>query len=185
MPSVLAVCVVRQLRPDAGSDGVTAIDKAAVSGPIRVGPLGLRGDVQVSRKHHGGPDKALYIYSQSDAEFWEAHLSRALPPGWFGENLRIEGLDVNTASVGDRWRIGQGSSAVEVELTMPRSPCQTFARWVGGPEQRGWVRRFAAQRRFGAYARVLSGGFVHAGDQIESVYASPHSMTIADAFVGS
>lgn len=97
MPSLLAVCVVHQLRPDAGYIGVTAIDKRAVSGPVRVRPLGAYGDVQADRKHHGGLDKALYAYAQEDADFWQSELGRDLPPGWFGENLRTEGLDVNAA----------------------------------------------------------------------------------------
>ena len=60
MPRLVAVCAVHQLRPDAGSLGVTAIDKRAIEGPVRIGPFGVRSDVQASRKHHGGLDKAVY-----------------------------------------------------------------------------------------------------------------------------
>ena len=98
MPRVLAVCVVHQLRPEAGTAGVTAIDKRPVARGAKVGPYGVRGDVQANRKHHGGLDKAVYAYAQEDAVYWERELDRELPPGWFGENLRVEGLDVNTAS---------------------------------------------------------------------------------------
>nr|MDQ2687468.1 MOSC domain-containing protein [Armatimonadota bacterium] len=70
---------------------------------------------------------------------------------WFGENLRNEGMDVNQARVGERWQIGDH---VEVEVTMPRTPCSTFARWVGGAEATGWVKRFSDERRLGAYLRV-------------------------------
>nr|WP_231560219.1 MOSC domain-containing protein [Microbacterium hominis] len=101
---LLAVCVVRALRPDAGSLGVTAIDKAAVDGAVRLGRYGAYADVQANRKHHGGLDKALYAYAQEDAEFWETQLRAPLPPGWFGENLRVEGLDVNRARIGEQWR---------------------------------------------------------------------------------
>src|SRR3546814_3146786 len=152
MPRVLAVCAVHQLRPDAGFLGVTAIDKRPLDGAVRVGQYGLRGDVQASRKHHGGLDKALYAYAQEDARFWEGELGRDLPPGWFGENLRGEGLDVNAARIGEIWRIGD---TVEVEVTMPRTPCATFARWVGGANQRGWVRRFAHERRLGPSLRGI------------------------------
>jgi MOSC domain-containing protein YiiM len=163
MPRLLAVCAVRQLRPDAGYNGVTAIDKAPLGGSVRVGPYGVRADVQADRKHHGGLDKALYAYAQEDAAFWEKELGRELPPGWFGENLRVEGLDVNAALIGERWRIGE---RVEVEVTMPRTPCQTFARWVGGAHARGWVKRFSNERRLGPYLRVVRGGHVRAGDEI-------------------
>ena len=163
MPRLVAVCAVRQLRPDAGSIGVTAIDKGRIEGVVRIGPYGVRTDVQANRKHHGGLDKALYAYAEEDAAFWESELGRELPPGWFGENLRVEGLDVNAALIGERWRIGD---RVEVEVTMPRTPCQTFARWVGGPDERGWVKRFSSERRLGPYLRVVRGGRVRAGDEI-------------------
>lgn len=166
MPHLVAVCAVHQLIPDAGTNGVSGIDKRARTGRVKIGPYGVRGDVQANRKHHGGLDKALYAYAQEDADFWAAELQRELAPGFFGENLRTEGLDVNAALIGERWRIGE---VVTVEVTMPRTPCQTFARWVGGAEQRGWVKRFSTERRLGPYLRVVKGGFVRAGDEIEVI----------------
>ncbi|MFT4220847.1 MAG: MOSC domain-containing protein [Microbacterium sp.] len=179
MARLLAVCVVHQLRPDAGTIGVTAIDKRPVEGPVRVGPYGVYADVQADRKHHGGLDKALYAYAHEDAEFWAAELGRDVPPGWFGENLRVEGIDVNAALIGERWRIG---TRVEVEVTMPRTPCQTFARWVGGDDERGWVKRFSRERRLGAYLRVVVGGRVQAGDEIEVVRRPVGAPGLLDAY---
>lgn len=179
MPRLLAVCVVHQLRPDAGTIGVTAIDKRAVDGPVRIGPYGVYADVQADRKHHGGLDKALYAYAQEDAEFWERELGRALVPGFFGENLRTEGLDVNAARIGEVWRIG---GKVRVEVTMPRTPCQTFARWVGGDDERGWVKRFSRERRLGPYLRVLDGGRVRAGDEIVVESSPEDAPTILDVY---
>ncbi len=163
MPRLLAACVVHQLRADSGTMGVTAIDKRPVAGSVRVRSTGLYADVQVDRAHHGGADKALYAYAQEDADYWAAELGRDLPPGWFGENLRIDGLDVSGAAPGDRWRIGDD---VEVEATGPRTPCSTFARWVGGADERGWVRRFAAAGRAGVYLRVIRTGSIRAGDPV-------------------
>lgn len=183
MASISAVCMVRELRADKpGTRTVTAIDKRAVEGAVRVDDFGLVGDVQVDRKHHGGHDKALYLYSQSDADFWAEALGRELHPGWFGENLRVDGLDVNAARIGERWRIGAGADAIELEFTMPRTPCQTFARWVGGDAATGWVKRFADSRRLGAYARVVRRGSVRAGDPITVLAVPDVAPTIAGAF---
>jgi len=179
MASLLAACVVSSLRWDAGTIGVTAIDKRAVEGPIKVNRLGLYADVQADRKHHGGLDKALYAYSQADADFWASALDRDLPYGWFGENLRIEGIDLNAALVGTRWRIG---NTVVVEATRPRSPCSTFARWVGAKDERGWVKRFGAEGRIGAYLRVKTTGIVQAGDSIEAVAGLVGALSILDLF---
>lgn len=161
--SILAVCVVHALRPDSGPVGVTAIDKRPVDGPVKVGPLGLYADVQADRKHHGGEAQAVYAYGQDDADHWAAALGRDLPAGWFGENLRVAGLDPNAARVGERWHVGD---RVVLEVTGPRTPCSTFARWVGGDDERGWVKQFAQERRVGAYLRVVQRGQVRAGDAV-------------------
>ena len=181
MPRLLAVCAVRRLRPDAGAVGVTAIDKGPVDAPVRIGAYGVYADVQADRKHHGGLDKALYAYASEDAAYWEGELGRPLPPGFFGENLRTEGIDVNAALIGERWRIGD---RVEVEVTMPRTPCQTFARWVGGDDERGWVRRFSDERRLGPYLRVVTTGRVQAGDEIAVVHRPAGAPTILDVYRG-
>ena len=179
MPSVIAACIVRELRADAGYFGVTAIDKRAVDGPAKVTRFGLRGDVQADRKDHGGITQALYGYSQDDAEFWEAELGRELPAGWFGENLRIDGLDLNNARIGEQWAIG---SNVVVEVTGPRTPCQTFARWVGGEDERGWVKRFSNARRLGAYFSVIHTGSISAGDELTVVHIPETTDTVLSVY---
>jgi len=181
--TLLAVCVVRALRADSGAIGVTAIDKAAVDGAVLLGRYGAYADVQADRKHHGGLDKALYAYSQQDADYWSEQLGVTLAPGWFGENLRIGGLDVNAARIGERWRIGD---TAEVEVTMPRTPCQTFARWVRTVDpsaERGWVRRFSAERRLGPYLRVVRTGRVRAGDAVTVIHVPTGAPGLLDAYV--
>ncbi len=166
MASVLAACVVHALRDDDGTVGTTAIDKRPVDGPVRVRRIGLHADVQANRKDHGGEQQAVYAYAREDADFWAIELRRSLSPGWFGENLLVEGVDVSGARVGDRWQIGSGQHVVELEVTSARTPCQTFARWVGGADERGWVQRFAAAGRPGAYLRVVTPGILCAGDEL-------------------
>ncbi|MFC0645094.1 MOSC domain-containing protein [Cellulomonas phragmiteti] len=181
MAVILAVCVVHALRPDAGPVGVTAIDKRAVAGPVRVGPYGLRADVQADRVFHGGTAQALYAYGQDDADHWARELRRELAPGWFGENLRVAGLDPNAARVGERWRVG---ADVVLEVTGPREPCSTFARWVGGADEQGWVRRFRDAGRVGAYLRVVSRGSVQAGDPVVVEPAAPGAPTVLEVLRG-
>ncbi len=181
MPHVLAVCVVHDLRSDPGIIGVTGIDKRPVADAVKVGPYGLRADIQADRKNHGGLDKAVYAYSQQDADYWAQELDRELPAGWFGENLRTDGIDLSEVLIGERWRIG---SRLELEVTQPRTPCQTFARWVGGEHERGWVRRFSDARRLGAYFRVLRPGPVQAGDEIVVLERPEGAPTVLDVYRG-
>lgn len=173
---LLAVCRVHRLLPDAGSVGITAIDKRPVDGPVRVRPLGLYADVQADRENHGGHDQAVYAYSQEDAEHWAAELGYEITPGLFGENLRTRGVEVSRAVIGQRWRVGTAL----LEVSQPRTPCQTFARRLGSPPR--WVRRFTEANRTGAYLRVVETGEIRAGDAVEIVSTPEHGITVADWF---
>ncbi len=179
MGELLAVCRVDRLLPDPGTVGVTAIDKRPVDEPLRVRPLGLYGDVQASRKHHGGVTKALYAYADEDARVWADALGRDIPPGLFGENLRTSGLDVSGAEIGERWRIGD---ELVVEVTFPRTPCATFQRRMGEPQ---WVRRFTEAGMPGAYLRVVHSGTIAAGDSVEVVSRPGHGVTVASWFTAA
>lgn len=176
MSEVLAVCRVGALHADDGQVGVTAIDKRPVDGPVRVRRLGLFGDVQADRADHGGPDKALYAYDDAEAAYWAVELGHDVRMGQFGENLRTRGLDVDGAEFGERWRIG---AQVVVEVTMPRTPCATFGRWLG---QERWVRRFSDRGRVGAYLRVVERGEVAAGDAVEVVHRPGHGVSVSAWF---
>lgn len=179
MAEILAVCRVEQLLPDSGSVGVTAIDKRPASERLRVRPLGLRGDVQADRKHHGGASKALYAYADEDAVFWAGELGRPIPAGLFGENLRTAGLDLNGAEIGERWTIGD---EVVVEVTCPRTPCATFQRRMREPQ---WVKRFTREGRPGAYLSVVKSGSVGAGDTVRVLSRPGHGVSIASWFTGA
>lgn len=172
------MCRVHALRPDCGTVGVTAIDKRAVDGPVQVRELGLYGDVQADRQHHGGPDQAVYAYADESAAVWAADLGGDVAPGAFGENLRTSGVDVDGAEIGERWQVGD---QVVVEVTAPRTPCSTFGRFVDEPS---WVRRFTERGLPGAYLRVVRRGAVHAGDPVHVVDRPGHGVTITGWFTG-
>ncbi|NDL60128.1 MOSC domain-containing protein [Phytoactinopolyspora mesophila] len=179
MPQVTAVCRVHRLMPDAGTVGITAIDKRPVEEPVRVRSLGLYSDIQADRENHGGVDQAVYAYADEDASWWAAELGRDVPPGLFGENLRTTGLPTSDAVVGEQWTIG--ADGLVLEATMPRTPCATFARRIG---EKRWVRRFAEVAATGAYLRVVSNGLVRAGDRIEVSRRPSHGVTIREVFTG-
>lgn len=175
--TVRAVCVVDQLLAVPGRVGVSAIDKRPVDGPVQVREYGLHGDVQADRQHHGGVWKAVYLLSDSDVEQWESEFGGPIPPGYFGENLRVTGVDTSQLQIGTILEVGR----LRMEITTPRIPCQTFAHRVGRPK---WVRRFTEGGRPGAYARVLSPGPVEAGDVIRVVTVPTHGVTIARVLSG-
>lgn len=151
----------------------TAIDKRPLDGAVEVDDLGLVPDEQADRRHHGGPQQALYAFADEDYDYWSAALGRPLTPGQFGENLTTRGIDVNAACIGERWRIGD----IVVQVTGPRIPCATFAAHIG---EAGWVRRFSAGDRPGACLRVITPGLVRADDEIVVVDRPDHNVTVSD-----
>lgn len=180
---LVTVNVVARVRVDPGRfPRDTAIDKQPVDGRVTVGVLGVVGDKQLNRKYHGGPDKAVYAFAREDVVHWESQLGRPVPPGGFGENFSTVGIEVSDAIVGERWRVGSGDDAVVVEVTMPRQPCLTFARWLG--EGSGWVRRFSAYGRVGAYLRVIVPGAVRAGDSITVKHRPAHGVPVSAVLGG-
>ncbi|MDN3482683.1 MOSC domain-containing protein [Arthrobacter sp. APC 3897] len=176
--TLLAVCRVHELLPTTDSTGVTAIDKRPAAGPVKVHGLGLTGDIQASRKHHGGESKAVYAYSQDDADYWAGELGRDIPPGLFGENLRLAGLPVSEAVIGERWQIGDRTV---LEVTCPRTPCRNFAQRMKQP---GWVKRFTAAARTGTYLSVVRNGTISAGDPVTVLRRPEHGVTSGDVFRG-
>jgi MOSC domain-containing protein YiiM len=153
----------------------TGIDKKPVPGRVAVGELGLDGDVQVNRRHHGGEGQAVYAYAQEDAGWWAAELDRELPPGRFGENLRTSGLDLRAAVLGEQWQVGTAL----LQVTAWRTPCANFARFWGIPDL---VKRFAAHGATGAYLRVVQTGEIGAGDAVEVLSRPDHGITVESAF---
>jgi MOSC domain-containing protein YiiM len=177
---VTAVCIVHGLLPEqTNPDGLTAIDKRAVTDRVEVGPLGVTGDIQKDTLHHGGPGQAVYAFADEDAAWWEAELGRGIPAGTFGENLRTSGIDVTGAEIGERWRIG-GRDGVLVRVTAPRIPCATFQRRMREPH---WVKRFTDHGTPGAYLAVVRPGAVGAGDPVTVESRPGHGVTVGDCLL--
>lgn len=177
---VLAVCVVHaeiELPPKISRAGRTAIDKRPVPGRVAVGTLGLDGDHVCDTANHGGVHQAVYAYAQEDAVRWGAELRRTLDAGWFGENLRVSGLPVSDAVIGERWRIGD----TVLEVAAPRVPCATFQHRSGEPH---WVKRFTQRSDTGAYLRVLREGTVGADDEVHIDHVPAHGVTVRELFAG-
>lgn len=167
----------------AGVRGPTAIAKSPVDrievrepGPKHGGlGSGVICDEIGHPKHHGGSTQAVYAFAREELDWWAAHLGRDLPDAMFGENLTTIGYDVDASLIGEQWRVGTAVLAV----AGPRIPCHTFAVRMG---EKGWIKRFAARERVGAYLRVVEPGVIAAGDLIEVVDRPRHGFTVPDVF---
>ncbi|ORV88811.1 MOSC domain-containing protein [Mycolicibacterium iranicum] len=164
----------------------SGIDKRPSAEPLVVrapGPRkgglgsGVVGDSICDSKHHGGDDQAVYAYAREDLDRWEGELGRELTNGMFGENLTTSGVDVTGLLIGERLTVGEDGLVLEV--TSPRTPCQTFVEWLG---IRGWMKTFTAAGDPGAYFRVIQPGTIRAGDRIDVLSRPDHDVTIGTVF---
>lgn len=151
----------------------TGIFKHPTAGPVRIGALGLEGDVIVNKRHHGGPDQAVYVYGGGDYAWWAETLGEAIPPGTFGENLTISELETAAFDVGDYLHVG----AVTLQATAPRVPCGVFAARMGDA---WWVKKFRRAERYGLYCRVIREGEVQTGDPVEIEKFSGPTLSILE-----
>ncbi len=153
------------LEPLAPDGPVSGIDKRRVSGPLALRTMGLAGDQQADRRHHGGPDKALHHYPAEHYAFWCARLPDRcgrFVPGGFGENLSSRGLTEDNVHVGDLFRIG----GALVQVSQGRQPCWKLNLRFGVEDM---ARRVQEALRTGWYYRVLEPGAIAEGDTVRLV----------------
>lgn len=140
------------------SDG--GVPKLAIpSGEVN--ELGIIGDRQRNDKAHGGPKRALCLFSLDRITALQSE-GHPIYPGSIGENLTIAGLEWDELVPGKRLRVG---SDVVIEITSYTTPCKTIRdSFAGGEfakvlqeENPGWSR---------LYARVLSTGSIRVGDRV-------------------
>ena len=165
-----------------GRTVLSAIGKRPVEGPVAVGPLGLEGDEQADPDVHGGLDKAVYAYPSEHLPFWHALrrergaslFDEALPPGFMGENLSIEGLLEHDVWIGDELHFAH----CVLRVSAPREPCFKFTTTMGLPDAgRVMMERLCC----GWYLRVAQAGQIVAGETIRLV-PGLRGLRVSEAF---
>jgi MOSC domain-containing protein YiiM len=136
----------------------------------QVNELGLVGDEHRFPDIHGGPDRALCLFSLERIVALQAE-GHPVFPGAVGENVTIAGLDWQQVVPGAQLFLGD---EVLLEIMSYTSPCNTIpGSFVDGQYQRisqkvhpGWSR---------VYARVLRGGHLRVGQPVELANGSSGS----------
>jgi MOSC domain-containing protein YiiM len=123
----------------------------------RVTADGLEGDRQRNKKYHGGPNRAVCLFSTELYDRLRGY-GIDLSPGSVGENFTTTGIDLQCVSKGDRLRVG----GCVIEITDVRVPCRNLKKWDEDlPElivgYSGWV------------AKVIEEGEVETGDAVERI----------------
>ena len=141
------------------SDG--GVPKRRIS-DAKVSLLGLVNDDHDDKKQHGGPERAVCVYSIERIRALQAE-GHPIDVGTAGENVTVEGIDWELVVPGARFRLGD---EVLLEVAAFTSPCKTIrdsftdGRFVRISQKLhpGWSR---------VYTRVLSEGAIRFGDAVE------------------
>jgi MOSC domain-containing protein YiiM len=124
-------------------------------------PNGLVGDRQRHRRFHGGPQRALCLYSLEVIQALQAE-GHPIYPGSIGENVTIAELEWAQLAPGHRLALGD---EVIIELTSYTTPCRN----IGGSFSDGKFKRVSQKEHAGEsrlYARVVRTGRLAVGQPV-------------------
>jgi MOSC domain-containing protein YiiM len=144
----MAGAVLLQLNTSPGGMPKLPVARALVSKD------GVAGDRQKNRKYHGGPDRAVCLFSVELYD-WLRTEGIDLANGSVGENFTTRGIDLTALAPGRRLRVGQ----CLIEITDVRTPCRSLHRWE--PRLMKLMKG-----RSGWVAKVVGAAEVAAGDPI-------------------
>lgn len=151
----------------------TAMFKEQVKEPVLLTKTGLIGDDVGDKKHHGGPEKALFAYCADHYTTWTKTNPEAdFYVGMNGENVSVRGMDETTVYIGDIYRLGDAL----IQVSQPRRPC-----WKPG-RRAGWIdfgKAIQETGRTGWYFRVLEEGHIQEKDAFELIERPCPEWTIA------
>lgn len=154
----------------------TGIFKYPVSKGIFLGQMDVESDVVHDRKHHGGIDKACYLFSEEQYPFWKSQYpDLEWDFGMFGENVTVSGFDERNVSIGDTFKMGEAL----VQISEPRQPCSNLNLRFASSKL---VKQFVEHGYCGAYLRVLKEGKVHPGDSMLLLERSTSQLTLFEIF---
>jgi MOSC domain-containing protein YiiM len=161
----MATGILRQINRSNGG-----VPKFAISTPVMLTETGVEGDRQRDLTHHGGRHKAVLMMAAEVLEDLVAS-DFAVFPGALGENFTVAGLDPAMWRMGQQYRIG---AEALIELTSLRVPCSNLFRYGRYIAEKLYDARCAAGDftsphwgRGGFYARVVRGGLLSAGAEVQ------------------
>lgn len=159
-----------------GQKMTTGIFKEPVFEPLFLGKEGVNKDHVSDRKHHGGSDKACYLYSADHYSYWK----KQFPDlewrwGLFGENLTVEGLDEGDIKIGDIYLIGDA----KVQVSQPRLPCYKLGIRMKSSKA---VKQFLNSPYPGVYLRILEDGHVNTGDVFEQLESGESRLSVREVY---
>ncbi|MBT9311420.1 MOSC domain-containing protein [Leptothoe kymatousa] len=128
---------------------------------VDIGVDGLVGDRQKNLKYHGGPDRAVCLWSAEIIQMLQTE-GHPIHPGSAGENITVEGLPWQDLQPDTLLQVGD---TVRLMITDYAAPCRTIGKCFSDRKySRISQKHFPGTSRL--YARVLTPGTVAVGNSI-------------------
>lgn len=145
MAKIVAICVSEK----------RGLEKHPVSEAVLIANHGIQGDAHADNWH-----RQISLLSKQDIDDFKAR-GAILHDGCFGENLIIDGLDVSHLPIQARFKIGDAL----IEVTQHGKECHTHCQIFHKMGE-------CIMPIKGTFTKVIKGGVIHIGDEIEMVEQS-------------
>ncbi|MGW7884092.1 MOSC domain-containing protein [Staphylococcus xylosus] len=137
----------------------SALNKKRFAGSMWLSKTGFVKDEQ-EYKGHGGPDKAVCLYSKKNYSLWEQDVTVLPEYAMFGENITVSDLDEQDVHFGDQFKLGDAV----LEVSEIREPCWKIQEKYKIPNL---IKRMSNSGKTGFYLRVLKEGYVQEDSNLE------------------
>lgn len=137
--------------------------------------LGFSEDEQGDPLHHGGENKALFLFSALTYEKINSYFNTSFDKSGvasFGENIVLSEISESDVCVGDILEVGESV----VQITQPRQPCWKLSANTGLKD----MTKVTFLNGFtGWYAKVLKEGYISKDDEVILQKRAHKNLTIA------
>lgn len=123
---------------------------------------GFKEDSQADLLHHGGENKALFLFSAITYEKINSFFNNSFDMtnmAYFGENLILSNICEKDICIGDILKIGQS----KVQVTQPRQPCWKLSANTNEKNMTNFIFNSGLT---GWYAKVLDEGIICQNDEV-------------------
>ncbi|KAA0958026.1 MOSC domain-containing protein [Planococcus sp. ANT_H30] len=165
-----AIGLPEKMTYENGKEMETAIRKQQAQ-TVLLTKDGFQGDGVADLKHHGGPERAVCIYSYEHYAYWKDQFKVQLPPAAFGENLTVTNMLERDVCIGDIFQVGEAI----IQVTQGRVPCNTIDRRL---DMKPLLKEMVKTGFTGYLCRVLEEGIVRADSSIRLVAKSPQQVSV-------
>lgn len=152
---------------------VSGIKKQPVSKAFLT-KVGFLGDKQADLLHHGGENKALFMFSQQTYEEINKQCKTSFEidgVAHFGENIILSNISENDICIGDIYSIGES----KIQITQPRQACWKLSANTNKKEMTKFIFESGLT---GWYAKVLKEGSISKNDEMKFIKREESDLSI-------